>query len=505
MKTLFCFFVCMTLQGPFGHHFAYAASGPFKFHVYNEPASLKPWDQKNSNAGYFLSQISSSLMSYQEGELSGNLAETCVYKKPLELRCKLRPDARWSNGEKVTPEDFLRAFQSFLDPQNSAFRADLLFPIKNAKKYFQGKTEKKDLGISTSKEEIIFELENPDSEFVYTLSSPLLSPLPSAGIADIEKIRKQPNLWISSGAYQIAKWDKQKKITLSPNEHYWKKNPARPSLEIYFINEDSVSVGLYEKGRLDFLRRLPTLYIPRFKGRPDYFEVDQLRFDYIALNIPDEKTRKALASSLEFKDLQKLFSAKAPPGCPGLKASLYEGDLCIKMDLEAAKKFWAEKSISKASFEFLYSKQGGDDHQRAMEWVQSEWKKNIHVQTDLRGMENKIYVELLEKKAPDIFRKGLAPERPTCLSALENFESTSSENYLKFKAPRMDQIILEMRKTSDSAKKKKLCTEGLKLLSEPAWIIPTGPIHFTLLVKPQWTGWKLNELNQLDLSELKKK
>lgn len=494
IHSIFRFLIlCILLKGSLG----IAAQGPFKFHVFNEPSSLRAWDQKNSNAGYFLSQISSSLMSYQDGELSGNLAQTCVYKKTLELRCKIKAEARWSNGDKITPEDFLRAFQGFLDPQNSAFRADLLFPLKNAKKYFQGKAKAKDLGISVSKDELIFDLENPDSEFIYTLSSPLLGPLHSSGIADLEKIRAKPSLWISSGAFKIENWEKQKKITLAPNEHYWKKSSSRPKLEIYFVNEDSVAVGLYEKGRLDFLRRLPTLYIPQFRNRPDFFEVDQLRFDYIALNIPDSRVRKALSQGLNYKDLQALFSAKAPPGCPGLSSLLYEGDLCLQ--------FNPKKSSLNKRFEFLYSKQGGDDHQRGMEWVQSEWKKNLSVQADLRGVENKIFVELLEKKAPDIFRKGLAIERPTCLSALENFESTSSENYLKFTSSRMDQIIREMRKISDLGKKKKLCTEGLKLLLDPAHIIPTGPIHFTVLVKPEWTGWKLNELNQLDLSELRKK
>ena len=442
-------------------------------------------------------------MTYQDGALSGNLAEACVYKNTTELRCRLRKDIKWSNGRAITTDDFMRAFQNFISSENHAFRADLLFPIKNAKKIYQGSLKKESLGVRSAKDEVIFDLESADSEFIYTLTSPLLGPLPVEGIADIEKIRSQPELWISSGAYKIQKWNVQKKISLVPNEHFWSKNPARPLLEIYFIPEDSVALGLYEKKQLDFLRRLPTLYIPKFRGRPDFFEANQLRFDYVALNNPDEKLRQALSWSLDFVSLQKLYSAKSPPGCPGLSPLLYEGDLCIKQDIASAKKSWNEKKLPNPKLEFLYSKQGGDDHQRGMEWFQSEWKKNLGLNVALRAMENKIYIQSLETKAPDIFRKGIAPERPTCLSALENFESTSSENYLKFKSSRFDQIIQSMRASSDSSLKKKLCTEGLKLLLDPAWIIPTGPIHFTLLVRPEWTGWKLNELNQLDLSGLR--
>jgi oligopeptide transport system substrate-binding protein len=247
------------------------------------------------------------------------------------------------------------------------------------------------------------------------------------------------------------------------------------------------------------------LYIPTYRNRPDFFAVDQLRFDYIALHIKDEATRQALAKSLTYSDLQKLYWAKSPPGCPGLSDKLYDGDLCLKTNIPEAQKLWKERKKDFPRLEFQYSKQGGDDHQRGMEWVQSEWKKNLGASVELRGLENKIYLQSLEKKAPDIFRKGIAPERPTCLSAIESFESSSAENYLKFRSSRFDEIIRKMRLSDDVLSKKRLCTEALKLLLDPAWIIPTGPIYFSLLVRPEWSGWKLNELNQLDLSGLKKK
>lgn len=480
-----------------------AADKVFRLHLFNEPSSLKAGDQKNASAGYFLSQISGTLMSYQDGILSGNLAESCSYKTPTELICKIHKDSKWSTGQKIEAADFIRAFQTFLDPNNHAFRAELLFPLKNAKAIYQGKLPTKDLGVSSpSADTLVISLESPDSEFIYTLSSSLLYPMPAEGIPDIDKIRKDPKTWISSGPFKIESWIPQKKIILSSNENFWLKNSKRPKLEFYFIPEDSVAVGLYEKKQLDLLRRLPTLYIPKFKGRPDYFEISQLRFDYLGLNLPEEKVRKALSNSLNFTDLQRLFSAHAPPGCPGLKANLYDGDLCIKFNPAEAKKLWNEKKTNITRLEFLYSKQGGDDHQRGMDWIQSEWKRNLGFSAQLRGLENKIYVQTLETKVPDIFRKGIAPERPTCLSALQTFESTASENYLKFKDKKFDELIIQMRKSSDSTAKKKMCTQALKLLLDPAWIIPTGPIHFTLLVRPEWTGWKLNELNQLDLSGL---
>jgi oligopeptide transport system substrate-binding protein len=52
---------------------------------------------------------------------------------------------------------------------------------------------------------------------------------------------------------------------------------------------------------------------------------------------------------------------------------------------------------------------------------------------------------------------------------------------------------------------KKLCTDAIHILADENWIVPLGEIHFSLLVSPKFTGWKLNSLNQLDLTGLKQR
>ena len=479
---------------------------PFRFHLVSEPASLKPWEQKNSSAGYLLSQITGTLLTYQDRKLQPNLAEKCSFQKPTLVRCQLRKNIKWNSGKAITAADFVRGFQSLIDPKNKAFRADLLFPVANAVKVFKGQAQKKDIQVKAPSERVLeIELTQPDSEFLYTLTSPLLAPLPASPLPNVVELRGNPALWMSSGAYEIQSWEAQKKITLKPNSHFWKKG-ARPSLEVIPISEDSVALNLYEKGELSFLRRLPTLFIPKYKGRPDFFEIEQIRFDYLGF-APRwrelQPLRRAISRALPYAELQALYQAKGTPGCPGIPESLAGEKVCLIYDPVEAQSEWQPLRGKPEKFEIGYSKQGGDDHKRSMEWVQAELKKNLNLRVELNGLENQIFIEKLEKNPPDLFRKGIAPERPTCLSALENFETGNSENYIQFSDPRFDEILKKMRTISQDKPKQKLCAEALHLLIDPAWIIPTGPIHFTLLAQESWTGWKLNELNQLDLSELR--
>lgn len=480
----------------------------FRFHLVNEPSSLKPWEQKNSGSGYLLSQLTGTLLTYQDHQLTGNLASSCIFKKPTLVKCSLRKNLHWSDGKEIKAQDFIRGFQALISPENKAFRADILFPIKNAQKIFKGKRKKSELKVSSPAERVLeIELEKPDSEFLFALSNPLTAPIPESSLPNITDLRSKPSLWISSGAYEISEWLPQRKITLKPNTKYWKKN-SRPTLEVIPVSEDSVALNLYEKGELSFLRRLPTLFIPKYKDRPDFFEVEQIRFDYFGFAPRWRQSlvlRRAVSRALPYSDLQKVYHSKGTPGCPGLPSHLLSEVPCVIFDPVEAQSEWQPWREKPRKFELAYSKQGGDNHKLTAEWVQSELKKNLGFSIEVTGLENQIFLDRLDKAPPDLFRKGIAPERPTCLSALENFGTGHPENYIQFSDPRFDRILKLMRESSHSKQKQNLCSEAVHLLIDPYWMIPTGPIYFAILANPEWTGWKLNELNQLDLSELRLK
>ena len=48
-----------------------------------------------------------------------------------------------------------------------------------------------------------------------------------------------------------------------------------------------------------------------------------------------------------------------------------------------------------------------------------------------------------------------------------------------------------------------LCRRAIERLLNSNRLIPLGEMYFTIMASPAFTGWDLNELNQLDLSELR--
>ena len=51
----------------------------------------------------------------------------------------LRPNARWSNGDPVTADDFAYSFQRILTPSFAALYSYMLWPIKNAEAFNSGR------------------------------------------------------------------------------------------------------------------------------------------------------------------------------------------------------------------------------------------------------------------------------------------------------------------------------------------------------------------------------
>jgi oligopeptide transport system substrate-binding protein len=229
------------------------------------------------------------------------------------------------------------------------------------------------------------------------------------------------------------------------------------------------------------------------------------RFDYIGFGpaLKDHpKLREALSLSLAFPELQKIFASDGVPGCAGTPQTWTTEELCYKKDLIKAKAALAQDKNSPKTMQLMYSTLGGEDHRRATEWIQSQWSQNLNISVQIVLRENKVYLSELQKNPPAIFRKGVAPDRPTCLAVLETFASWSPENYIQMKNPEFQTLLKTLSETSSPDARKKLCTRGIRYLMEDHWIIPMGAIHFAMLAKPEFKGWKLNSMNQLNLSGL---
>ena len=482
--------IVLLLALPFATLPALAAKS-FSFHLSSEPSSLDPQKTKSAASSYLLNTLHRNLFRYDDDKgLVPELGEKCISKEK-SLTCTLKKNLKFSDGTPLVAQDFLNTYKKLLSPEVAAPRADLLFKIANAKEFYEGKVPFEKVGITAPDPRTLkYTFSTLDPEFQYHLANFILAPTKTDPL-------------IGTGPYRLADWKKGEKILLESNKHYVSFSARLPAVEVLFIEEDSVALQLYEKGQLSFLRRLPTLFIPQAKSRMDFHWIPVLRFDYLGFGpqLKDqEDVRRSLIYSLNYPELMKIFSAEGlPPGCAGLPKKWFPQDVpCFEYDLKKV-----TKKPVQGPLKMTFSSLGGEDHKRATEWMQNQWIKNAGLQVELEGKENKIFLSDLKKNPSAIFRKGIGLDRPTCLAALEQFGPEHPENFIRLSDPLFTKISTELAKPTSTKKSQQLCLEGVDFLMSRHLLIPLGPIHFAILAKKDFTGWKLNQMNQLDLSDLR--
>ncbi|MFH1728897.1 MAG: peptide ABC transporter substrate-binding protein [Pseudomonadota bacterium] len=135
----------------------------------------------------------------------------------------IRKEAKWSNGDELTAEDFKKSWLRAIDPKLKVPYAYYLHYIKNAREYNQGLITNPNLvGIKTEgKLKLIVELAKPTTFFLELTAFPVFFPVP------MDLIKKHKNKWtlahniISNGAFKLSKTLPVPGFFAEKNKHYY--------------------------------------------------------------------------------------------------------------------------------------------------------------------------------------------------------------------------------------------------------------------------------------------
>lgn len=460
----------------------------FRFHIRSDLEMLDPALSANAIASYLLNSLHTPLLKYQEHKISAGGAHRCLQISKIQYDCFLRDDWHWSDGQKVVASQIVNGFYA-LNKLSSHARESFL---------------NVDSVQAISESVVRFKLKAPDYDFLYRLIDPALTPR-----------RIDVNLnsgLITSGSFYLHKRVPGRFLYLLPN-NYFSKIPSKVHIEILIVDSDDTALRLYQTKKINFLRRLPTNHIGVYKNSPEFFQVPFARVDYIGFGpelVNHELLRKKLVYSLgeTYKQFVNVFDALGTPGCFGLStlnpfnsSQSPNDDLCYKKN--AVQPYTLDQLKKLPQLKLQFSMLGEDDIRRSMEFFQHGWKKNLNLQVELQAIEHGVFSRILQDSPPALFRRGVSLMRPTCLAALEIFESSNPNNFIRFKNTRYDQIVKKLRVyVDDKISPEALCRQGFNILLFSHRLIPLGAIHFSMLADHKFDNFYLNELNQLDVSRL---
>ena len=132
----------------------------------------------------------------------------------------------------------------------------MLFSIKNAEKYYEGKVSEKELGVKALDDKTLeIELEKPVPYFKYILTLPIAVPLKEKFYKEKgDKFAVKPDGFLFNGPYKITEL-KEDEIILEKNENYWNsKNIKIPKIK-YIVSSDFKAVdNLIKNKEIDMSR-----------------------------------------------------------------------------------------------------------------------------------------------------------------------------------------------------------------------------------------------------------
>ncbi|MCH2613633.1 MAG: ABC transporter substrate-binding protein, partial [Opitutales bacterium] len=132
----------------------------------SEPPSLDPHINASVNGSRIINCLMEGLISYHRDNDNipePGVAETWEHDGSYRVwTFHFRDNARWSNGDPVTANDFVYSYNRILNPELGARYAQLLYTIKNAQAYNESKVPFSDVGIRAVDDSTLeSELEGP--------------------------------------------------------------------------------------------------------------------------------------------------------------------------------------------------------------------------------------------------------------------------------------------------------------------------------------------------------
>lgn len=256
----------------------------------------------------------------------------------LQLTIRLRPAARWSNGEPVTAQDFVRGWKCLL--KRNVELAQVLFFLKNAEIYDRSdEPENVALGLTAVDSLTLrLDLEGVRPSLIASLADPILSPLhaTSEEVFASRSYSSRPELLVTNGPFRLAAYLPQGPRLLA-SEHYHGRAGVRLA-GIQFVQSENLKVAplLLASGRADLLSpvspgqpRTIAASRPLVWHSEPTLSISLWEFNQSRALLRDTRVRRALslaldrAAAIPVKEANHLVPAWAwMPDLPGWKGQI---------------------------------------------------------------------------------------------------------------------------------------------------------------------------------------
>lgn len=421
----------------------------------------------------------------------------------------LRRNARWSNGEPVTAEDFLASWRRLVDPKTASPYASTLAGVVNASAIIAGKAAPESLGVAApDAHTLVVRLVAPTAYFPALLAHwsalPTFRGQPPA----------RPGQTVTNGAFVLATWVAGSHVEARRNRMYWNDAATRLDAVRYFHFTDAeTEYTRYRAGELDITSELPRMPLEQIRAeRGDEVRVaPRLGLYYYGFNLEKPpfagkpELRQALSMTVDRERLVQSVTGKGerpaygwvPDGFPDYTpqrpswASLpYAERVALARELYEKAGYSAAKPLR---FELRYNTGAG--HERIALAVSAMWKEALGVEVRLVPEEFKSMLQAVQRGETEMFRSSWTADYPDAHSFAQVFRTSFNLNLARYSNGSYDQLLSASESTRNALQRRALLEDCERLLAQESPIVPLYQMVSQKLVARNVAGWSQSSMS----------
>ena len=433
----------------------------------------------------------------------------------------INPEARWSNGDPVTADDYVWSWKRALHPDMGNEYSYMLFPVVNAEAFAKRELEDfSEVGVKApDPSRLVVTLREPTPYFLQLMDHYSTFAVHRPTIEKFGKATDRFTKWtrvgniVSNGPFELEEWLLNRRITMKKSDSYWNKDKVSLNKVVFYPTDNLVSEERgFRAGQIHYTYEIPLAKIPIYQAMEDtpYVQAPWIGTYYYLLNttrepLTDPRVRRALAMALDRDTLARTVMEGSvipaysitPPNTLG-----YYPPKLFDYDPQGARDLLAEAGFPNGEgwpgLEITYNTL--ESHRKIAVAVQQMWKDALNIDITIANQEWKVYLDSVTTMNFDVARRGWIGDYVDANNFLDLFLENGGNNNTGFAEAYYDELILNLAPQAKTREERYArFFEAETMLMEQTPIIPIYTYTSRHLIHPSVCGIPSNLMDSLNL------
>ncbi len=438
----------------------------------------------------------------------------------LTITFYLNPEARWSNGDLMTANDYVWSWQRALSPAMGNQYAYMLYPLENAEAFATGKIDDfSQVGVKAVDDHTLeVKLNAPTAYFIQLMDHQSTYAVHRPTIEKFGKATDRFTPWthvgnlVGNGPFRLKEWQLNRRIIVEKSNTYWDKDRVQLNgIEFYPVENISSEERLFRVGQLHYTNSIPLDKIPVYRAMENspYVNAPYLGTYYYLLNtneppLDDVRVRQALSLAVDREQLNNTVLhgtnipayGITPPGTLG-----YQPPKVFDYNVARARQLLTEAGYPDGAgwpgLELKYNT--SESHLKIAVALQQMWKDALNIDITLANQEWKVYLDSVDQMDFQMARRGWIGDYIDPNNFLDLFLCDGGNNNTGFCDPLYDDMILRQAPRAASREQRyAIFAAAERRLMEQMPIIPIYTYTSNQLIHPSVQGRPSNLMNHVN-------